>query len=415
MTGSPSPYAPGIIADDRPAPRPAGRLVVFLVATFVSTVVASGTLLFERAQQAELENGTKRMMFLSLAAGAPRLMMLLWAFLSDRFPLWGTRREGYVLFTALLAPIAWLLTTVGGDRLAAWIVAATIFGAASAISHAATSGAVAEIGQRRAATGRVGAAYLAIAQLGVVATFGMSAASELASPWLATGAAIGLSLAVVALIIVLPEDGTAPPPPAPTVRPSIPRFLGSRAFWGSFAVCALAGAATVPKELVVEPQQTAEGAAVYSALAPWLVHACFIGAAAIYFLVCRLIRFGILLRVTLVAKAVALLAYPMLAGAGSASIAFIARATANGLLSAALLDLALRVAPPGREAFGTILLASVTGVVIFVTNALADRLGVPDTRVATFAAAAAIAAALAAILLPRRFVEGPDGRDIKLG
>jgi len=410
VTGSPSPYAPGIIADDRPAPRPAGRLSVFLVAAFVSTVVASGTLLFERAEQAETDGGTKRMVFLSIAAGAPRLMMLLWAFLSDRVPLWGTRREGYVLFTALLAPIAWLLTTLGGDRFPAWVVAAAVFGAASSISHAATSGALAEIGQRRAATGRVAAAFLAVAQLGVLATYGLSAASELTSPWIATGAAIGLSLAVVALIIVAPEEGAAPP--APATRPSIPRFLGSRAFWSSLAVCALAGAATVPKELFVEPRPAEEGAAIYGWLAPWMVHAGFIGAAAIYFLVCRRVRFGILLRVALAAKAIALVAYPLAAGSELASIAFLARAAANGLLSIALLDLALRVAPPGREAFATILLASVTGVLIFVTNSIASALKIPESRISTVAAAAAIAATIAAMLLPSRFVEGPDGRVI---
>jgi len=41
MDEAPSPYTPGIIGDERPPPRPAGRAVVFLVATFVMAIVTS--------------------------------------------------------------------------------------------------------------------------------------------------------------------------------------------------------------------------------------------------------------------------------------------------------------------------------------------------------------------------------------
>ena len=215
--------------------------------------------------------------------------MLLWAFLSDRVALWGTRREGYVLFTALLTALVWLVTAVAGNGQPVWFIAAALFGAASAISRVATSGALAEIGQRRAATGRLGAAYIGIAQLGAMATFLMGMVSALVSPWMVAGLAVGLSLAVVVLIIALPDDGAALPS-SPMHRPSIPRFLASRAFWSSFAVCALAGAATVPDELLVEPRHTPEGPAIIDWVSPWMTPASFVGAAAIYFFCCRWIR-----------------------------------------------------------------------------------------------------------------------------
>jgi hypothetical protein len=386
---------------------------VFLIATFAMTVVGSGRFVLERAEEAAAAAGTKKPSFLYAAASAPHVLLLLWAFLSDRVALWGTRREGYVLFTALLVPIAWLLTVLPGDHHALWIVAALLFGTASAVARAAPPGALAEIGQRRAATGSLSAAFIAVAQLGVLASFALSTASELLSPWITFGVAIGLSLAVVLLVITAADEGTAPSPALPpgAPRPSIPRFLGSRAFWSSFAVCVLAGAATVPNELLVNPQKTSEGAA--ASLAPWMIHVCFIGAAASYFVGCRRIRFGVLLRVTLTLKAAALLLYPFVdGGSGGASIAFLVRATANGLLSVALLDMATRVAPPGREAFATMLLAGVTTVVITMSNALEASLGIPSLPVSGFAAGAAIAAAIATLLLPRRFLETADGRVI---
>lgn len=373
------------------------------------TVVASGTVVLERAEEAAAAAGTKKPSFLYAAASAPYMLLLLWAFLSDRVALWGTRREGYVLFTSLLVPIAWLLTVVPGNRPAVWIVAALLFGAASSVTRAATSGALTEIGQRRATTGRLSAAFIAVSQLGVLASYALSTASELLSPWITFGAAIGLSLAVVLLIITTADDGTAPSPAPEAPRPSIPRFLGSRAFWSSFAVCVLAGAATVPNELRVNPQRTSEGAA--ASLAPWMIHICFIGAAAGYFAGCRRLRFGVLLRLALTLKAIALLAYPFADDASAAApIAFLFRATANGLLSVALLDMAARVAPQGREAFATMLLAGVTTIVITVSNALEATLQLPVLHVSGVAGAAAMAAAIATLLLPRRFVEGPDGR-----
>jgi MFS family permease len=406
VADSPSPYAPGIIADERTPPRPAGRPVVFLVATFVMGVATSPTSLLERVEPA----GIASVKLFFAVASAPRVLMLLWAFLSDRVPLWGTRREGYVLFAALLTALVWLLAAVAGDRQWVSFIGAALFGAASAVSHAAMSGGLAEIGQRRAATGRLSAAYIVFTQLGVMATFFTPAVSELVSPWMLTGVAIALSLAVVVLIIALPDDAAAPP--SPVHRPSIPRFLASRAFWSSFAICALAGAAAVPNELFVEARITPEHVALVG-VARWMIPVAFVSAAPIYFLCCRWLRFGVLLRITLTVKALAVVAYPLVAGASgpeAAPIAFLARAAANGLLSVALLDMAFRVAPRGREAFATILLAGVTTIVITLTNSVETALRIPAPHAAGFAAAAAILAAIAAWLLPRPIVATPDGR-----
>ena len=59
---------------------------------------------------------------------AAGLLTLLWAYLSDTVPLWGTRREGYVMFASLLTALGWIALAFGSSAVAAWIAAAVLFG-----------------------------------------------------------------------------------------------------------------------------------------------------------------------------------------------------------------------------------------------------------------------------------------------
>jgi MFS family permease len=410
-----SPYAPGIISEPPAPPRPAGRPVVFLVATFVVVLVTSGTLFFDWALRADVGRGTAQAIgVLSIAASAPRFLALLWAYLSDRVPLWGTRREGYLLFAALIMALTWLALAIASNHRAAWIAGAVLLAGTSIVARAAIGGGLAEIGQRAAATGRLAAAFIAVAQLATIATPLLSVPFPFASLWLTAGVVAGLSLALVLLIVTLSDDGVAAPVETPPVRPSIPRFLRSRVFWSAFAVCALSGMATVPRELYTN-SDAGNNASPFDWALKGMLSISVIAVSIAYFFCCRRIRFGALLRGALVIKAVALIAHPLAAGLPGewpGQLAFVARGAANGLLSIALADLGLRVAPPGREAFGYMALAAVTSVVIFMAGVIESSLGVRMERIAWFAAAAAIAAGLAAWLLPAEITNRADGRVI---
>jgi len=198
----------------------------------------------------------------------------------------------------------------------------------------------------------------------------------------------------------------SPAPDASLERPSILRFLRSRAFWSSTAVSALAGAAMSPRGLF-------GGDGAPDTFGPgWSVRAAIgldvLLVAAVYLLCCRRVRFGVLLRATLATKVVALIVHLR---AGSPATHLV-HAAANSLLSVALCDLVLRAAPRGREAFGAGVLGSVTAVIAFFVPAVQTFVHVPVALGAWFAAGAALVGALVVSLVPKSITGTSDGQVI---
>lgn len=407
MADSPSPYAPGIIADERSPPRPAGRAVVFLVATFVMMVVTSGPLWNEWTGRAMeiIGRGPETLGLIYGVGNAAGLLTLLWAYLSDTVPLWGTRREGYVMFASLLTALGWIALAFGSSAVAAWIAAAVLFGLLESVTGASVLGALAEIGQRRTSTGRLAAAYAGVVQLAALTRTPISLTSSYVSLPLAAGVAAGLCVAVVALTATLSDHASAAPPlPAAPMR--LRAFLSSRPFWTSAAVLACAGVAAMPRELIKRQSDH-----LYGPHAAWwlpvMTPAIAIAGAVIYVLACRRVPFGVLLRAALFAKALALVA---LASANPTGLAFVGFSVTDVAAHIALLDLALRVAPRGREAFGAILLVGlprVAAALVFTTEAAFQT----STREgAAFGAVVAIVSVIAVSLLPPEITRTKDAR-----
>jgi MFS family permease len=409
VADSPSPYAPGIIADERTPPRPAGRAVVFLVAAFVMAVVTSGPLWNEwigRSLQLT-GRGPETLGLIYGIGSAAGILTLLWAYLSDAVPLWGTRREGYVILTGMLTAIAWIGIAVASSAIAAWIVGAALLGLLASVSRAAVLGALAEIGQRGSSTGRLAAAYAGVAQIGVLA------ATPLSLTWtyapfplpLTAGVAAGLCLAVVAVAATLSDR--ASPSPHPRVESiRLRAFFRSRPFGTSACVLACAGIAAMPRELLKKQSEHLYGPylAWWSSLT---VPALVILGAAVYLLACRRVAFGVLLRATLFGKALALVA---LASPGANDLAFIGFSVAETVADVALFDLALRVAPRGREAFGTVLLFGLPRVAGAVAYGLEGVFQTSAREGAAFGAVVGVLAVLAVSLLPPEITGTKDSR-----
>ena len=414
MADAPSPYAPGIIADERLPPRPAGRASVFLVATFAMTVATSGLYRFWSGR-APLMTGHSSSIAAAMAlVSLPGMLALLWAYLSDRVGLLGTRREGYLLLASMMMVIVWLGLAFGSQNYLVWIVTALPTGLAAAITRAAIVGALAEIGQRRSATGGLAAAYAGLSVLAEMAVLPATYFLSGSITW-TSGVMVGLMLALALMIAVLwDSDAPAHPPASPWAAPvTIPGFLRSRAFWGSVAVLILAGVATVPDYLMARLESTEEYRAYWQA-SQWKTPAITIGIAGAYLLLCRRIRFDLLLRFALFAKAIALAVHALVAHASWLELPFsvlLIRALGNGLTMIALIDLTLRAAPRGREAFGAVLLAGLPGVITLAAGAVEfTALDSGVGSVAWFGAGAAVAATLAVSLLPREIGHAREGR-----
>lgn len=414
MADAPSPYAPGIISTERVPPRPPGRVSVFLVATFAMTVATSGLYRFWSGRMMMMTGGLASASIATALAGLPAVLILLWAYLSDRVGLLGTRREGYVLLSSLMMAIVWLALAFGRHLHLVWMATALPTGLAAAVSRAAIIGALAEIGRRRAATSRLAAAHVGLTELAEIAVLPATILFMFSSIAWAAGVAVGLMLALAFLIVVLGDgDAVAPPPAVPRSPPvTIVRFLRSWPFWASAALLAFAGAATVP-EMVLTRTLTPDEMSAYWTTAQWKTTVVMIGVVSVYLLICRRLRFDQLLRFALIAKAIGLAVHALITHATGQALpmsAVMARAAGDGLATVALLDLAFRVAPPGREAFGAILLAGLAGIVTLLAGLIELALGTSVGSVTWFATGAAIAAALAVSLLPPEIAEAREGR-----
>jgi len=411
----PSPYAPGIISEERTPPRPAGRPVVFLVAIFVVGLMTSAPIWWAWAMQSEAVSTYGRAMrnWFFVITSAFSLLIVLWAYLSDRVALWGTRREGYLLLCGLTMSIIWVvLAVLGADQDIAWMVGLVVIGAVTSVSRAAITGGLAEIGLRRAATGRLSAANIGLGRLAALVASPLAGVFSSAPMAVTAGIAAGLSLILVLAVITLSDDGSRPQDPAPVGDAvTIPKFLRSRTFWSSVAVITLAGLGTVPWEIIT-PRVAFESLGLLRFNLAWMDEGPTIVAAVGYLFLCRRVILSRILRFAFFGQGLALFVFKgslQTGDQGTVLVAALVLAICAGFVHIALFDLALRAAPRGREAFGAILLGSV-GTLTHTLKSTFERVrDTPAGAAALLAVAATIAAAIAVSLLPRPLVETRDG------
>jgi hypothetical protein len=404
MADAASPYAPGTSGDEHEPPRPASRPALFVIAVFAMTLIGPGYLgvpwsrLLTGAHLAE--DGT--LLFYVLAC-APTVLVVVWALLSDAWPIMDTRREGHLLLGALLAAIAWAALQFSLNNGVAWTLAWCGTVVANAIAAAAIGGALVDISRRRGSTGQLAAAWIgAIVLADLAATPLITVAAKVATGW-AVGFCAGLALVVVLLIGVLPET-TRELARVTTARLPLGAYLRARVLWTTGAVLVCGGFATIP-DSVMRTEAWSEGARATNLVAQ-------LAACGIYVLVCRRMAFVGLLRRSLLLYCAAIIAlirvWDPAGGAGQTS-ALIANGLVEGFVDVALSDLVLRAVPDGREAFGCALLSAVYLGGWAGWKLLARSLALSLPGATMVAALASVAAVLAVGLLPASVVERREG------
>jgi MFS family permease len=404
-TAAPSPYAPGKLPDEPAVARPAGRAIVFLWAIAAWAVTGPETLrpwafhLFGRHPDGFWENA------FVFAFGLPVLLEPVFGYLCDRVPLMGTRREGYLLTACLLSAGAWLLVVVAPKSAGPWLAMAAALSLGSILGTVATNGAVAEIAQRRAATGRLGAAVVALHS-------GTLALTLLWFPLVgghlgrtaAQGAGFMVSV-VLAIVFLSHETADAAPPVARREPARLGPFLRSRAFWVVVAIEALAN---VTRTGIRSPDAAGSPSPSTAELAH-AIHAGTLGtvlAAGAYALLCRRLRPRVLLPACLLVAAAGRAVLGPWNGGGMASMGL--SHLASGFAYAASADLVLRACQPGREAFTYTLLVIPGNLFLrtLYTAAKAVEASAPGTR--AVAAGAGVLAAAMVVLVPRDLLAAPD-------
>jgi MFS family permease len=396
-----------------------------------SIVIAAGVLATSLAQPQilagiPLENLLKNELHVDRAANAAFFFWasLAWYFkplvgiLTDSFPLFGTRRVSYLLFSTVLAVLAWiglyftpheyhrLLWVTAGINIC-MVVASTIVGAY-----------MVEIAQAFSGSGRLVAIRNIVEQICLIISGpGAGFLASVAFGWTAAlcGGVTFLILPVALVFMREPPRQSTSPKNMTTPIAEIANMAKAKYVWAAAGLMALFYMAPGLSTALFYKQQNdlhldTQGQGTLQ----------FIGAiagitgAVSYGFLCKRSNLRFLLMGGLAAATASTLGYLFYSTVSNAQKIEAFNGFCYALAELAIMDLAIRATPPGSEAFGFSLLMSVRNLALFGTDwvgsALIERMhwSFPSVVVAD-AATTAISVPLV-LLLPSILVRRRDSQ-----
>jgi len=295
----------------------------------------------------------------------------------DSYPLFGTRRRGYLLTATAAASLLWLAFAFVRPAYASLMVVVTSLVVAMAFLSTVLGGMLVELGQRHGATGRLSSlrqALVGIAALVSGPLGGWLAGRPLAVTAVAGAAIVAAFLPVVALLQREPR-GSARADAAiwAAARRQLAAVGRSRAVWAAAGLLFLVNVAPSLQTALLYYQQDVLG------FSPQLMGTlqipgaagALVGAAA-YALLCRFVPLGRSLAIGILFNVAATLLYLGYRGPASAAIINGVAGVIGTLGALPLYDLAARAAPKGSESLGFAVLMSVQTV---AASGLSDPFG----------------------------------------
>jgi Na+/melibiose symporter-like transporter len=339
----------------------------------------------------------------------------------DAYPLFGTRRRGYLLAGAVACSLAWLAFAVVPARYASLLGVLVALNLAIVIVSTTVGGLLVETGQQHAATGRLSALREGL----------IGAMSLVAGPiggWLA-GQALGWTAATGALIWLafIPIAAFAAREPRALDAPDARRVWAAAAehlrvirrsptMWSAAGLLFLVYLAPgFQTPLLYHQQDVLRFAPTFMGQLQLIGGAGALLGAAVYAWLCRRVPLRTSLIAGILLNTGSTLFY---LGYDSPAAAVAITFTAALLGSIALLpiyDLAARATPGGSESFGYALLLSVQSLAMFgvsdvVGSGLYDRLHVGFKSLVWINAASTAAVLLFVPWLPRALLAPRDGK-----
>jgi len=328
-------------------------------------------------------------------ATAPFYFKPLAGLIVDAYPLFGTRRRGYLIAGSVAAGLLWLsfLFLFVAGRAASRPSFLTLLALTTALNvplvfcSTALGGILVELGQRHGITGRLSSTRMAaVGAMSLVAgPLGGYLASR-AFGWTAgAGAAILLGFATVAAFLYREPRAAGAGTDAgargadqaaralATARRGLGAIARSRAMWttaGLIFLVYLAPGFRTP--LLYYQQGTLAFDAGYMGTLQLIGAAGAIAGAAAYAALCRRIALGPLLVAGIILNAGSILLYLGYDSRASAAAITGAAAFFGTIATLPLFDLAARATPKGAESLGYALLLSVESVAQF---AVSEKLG----------------------------------------
>jgi predicted MFS family arabinose efflux permease len=297
-------------------------------------------------------------------------------FVCDAYPLFGTRRRGYLLVGTALAGLFWLLFAFVPRSYVPFMLVMTVLNIAMVAVSTVVGGLQVEVSQRYGATGRL--ASLRTALEGVMNLLGGPVGGWLAVSafgWTAlSGAGVTLAfLPVVAWLYREPRGARADGAVWATARSNFKAVVRSRAMWGATGLLFLVYLAPgFQTPMLYYQQDVLKFDPRYIGFLQLLGGAGGIVGAAAYGYLCRRLTLKVSLIAGILLNAASTLLYLRYDSARAAALIDSSAATLSILATLPLYDLAARATPVGVESFGFSLMMSIRNIAIF---AISDVVG----------------------------------------
>jgi predicted MFS family arabinose efflux permease len=297
-------------------------------------------------------------------------------FVCDAYPLFGTRRRGYMLTGAVLAGVFWLAFAVVPRSYLPLMAVMTALNLALVAVSTVVGGLQVEVSQRYNATGRL--ASLRTGLEGVMNLLAGPVGGWLAIcafAWTAVaGAGVLLSFVPVAAVLYRePRGSRADVAVWATARQQMRIIVRSRAMWGATGLLFLVYLAPgLQTSMLYYQTDVLKLDPRFIGLLQLLGGGGGILGAATYAVVCRRLTLKVSLIAGILLNAASALLYLRYDSAAAAAIIDTSAAYLTILATMPLYDLAARATPPGIESFGFSLMMSIRNVAIF---AISDVVG----------------------------------------
>jgi hypothetical protein len=300
----------------------------------------------------------------------------LFGLISDAYPLFGTRRRGYMLTGTILCGLFWLAFIVVPHDYVPFVIVTTLLNIAMAFVSTVVGGLQVEAAQRYGATGRL--ASLRIGLEGVMNLLAGPVSGWLAVRafgWTAVAGACILCAFLPVVSILYPEAGGAQRNTAvwAAARRQLGVIVRSRAMWGATGLLFLVYLAPgFQTPMLYYQQDVLKLDPRFMGFLQLLGGAGGILGALAYSALCRRLPLRVSLTAGIVLNAASTLLYLRYDSAAAAMAIDGAAALLGTLATLPLYDLAARATPVGSESFGFALMMSLRNISIF---AISDPFG----------------------------------------
>ena len=311
-------------------------------------------------------------------AGLAWYLKPLAGILTDAFPLFGSRRKSYILISASLAALSWLVLTVTPHEYRILLFVVIVINTFMVVASTVIGGYMVETAQANSGSGRLTAVRQFVQQACFVVN-GPAAGylAGLAFGWTAASCGGIMFLLVPATILFLHEQRQRSDSRQilANARSQLANIATARTMWGAAGLMALfyiaPGFATA---LFYKQQNELHLGTQAQGFLQLIAGVCGVLAAIGYGILCRRLNLRTLLVGCISIGTIANLAYLFYTSAERAQAIEGLNGFGFTLAELALMDLAVRATPAGSEGLGFSLMVSVRNLALFGTDWFGSKL-----------------------------------------